>query len=219
MGSKIAVSVAACVWVLCVSAGATAGTWTDNFNDGNADGWTVLADPASTWTVQDGGYRGEIGGGAEGIAYVGEDDWQVESIEVKVRSLNADYAVIIWRFKDKDNFDAWWLYAPGKTLEAWPKVGVYEGAARTTVAVPFDAAKEATVKVVLKGNTFDAYFDGALVGSYDNDALSGGKVGLLVWNGNAVFDDVVITGPNIGNVTAVSPGGKLATTWASVKTR
>ena len=195
-----------------------AGTLLDDFSDGNADGWTVLSEPASQWTIRDGGYHGEIAEGAEGVALIGESDWQVESIEVKIRDIQGDWLALIWRWQDVNNFDAWWININSKTLEAWPKIGAYEGAARTVQAIPLDAAKEQTFKVVITGDTFEAHFDGVPIGSYTSDKFQTGQVGLMVWNGSTTFDDVRITGPNvISGVTPVSPKGKLATLWGKLK--
>jgi hypothetical protein len=198
-----------------------AGTLADDFNDGNADGWTVLDKPASKWVVKGGGYSGEIAEGAEGVALIGKADWDVESIEVKIRDLKGEWMALAWRWKDVSNFDSWWIDIKNKKLEAWPKIGDYEGAARASHAIPLDVTKEATLKIVIKGDTHDAYFDGKLIGNYKNDKFKTGQVGLLVWAGSATFDDVKITGPNVvgtgGGPVSVSPKGNLATFWGKMK--
>ncbi|MBM3240187.1 hypothetical protein FJZ31_28210 [Candidatus Poribacteria bacterium] len=193
------------------------GTFTDDFNDGNADGWTIVENAASEWKVINGGYHGSIADGTESIALTGEVDWDVESIEVKIRDVQGEWLALIWRYQDLNNFDSWWFNIAGGALEAWPKVSAYEGAARASGAVPFDPAKEFTFKVVIKGNDFDAFFDGQKIGTYTNDAFAAGQVGFLVWAGSATFDDVVITGPNISGAAAVSASGKITTVWGKLK--
>ncbi|MCY3721528.1 MAG: hypothetical protein OXG97_04855 [Candidatus Poribacteria bacterium] len=57
----------------------------------------------------------------------------------------------------------------------------------------------------------------------DDDPLKGGQAGLVIADGQAHFDDVEITGPNIknggpGRARPVNPKTKLATTWGQLKT-
>ena len=56
----------------------------------------------------------------------------------------------------------------------------------------------------------------------DDEPLKGGQAGLVVADGQAHFDDVEITGPNISNggpgkARPVNPKAKLATTWGKLK--
>lgn len=205
------------VSVLLLPATGWAGTFTDNFGDGNADEWTIDENAASDWEVMDGGYHGSIVSATESIALIGEDDWDVESIEVKVRDAQGEWLAIVWRYRDLNNFESWWLSIINGTLEAWPKVGDYEGAARVSVAVPFDPAEEFTIRVAISGSDFDVFFNGDDMGTYSNDVFDVGKVGLLVWAGSATFDDVVITGPNIVGGLAVKPFSKTSTLWGKLK--
>ena len=136
------------------------------FTDGN--GKAIYLTGSHTWnnlqhnevypSVDYDKYHGSIADGTESIALIGESDWDVESIEVKIRDAEGEWLALVWRYQDLSNFDSWWLSIAGGALEAWPKVGDYEGAARASGAVPFDPAKEFTFKVVINGNDFDAFF-------------------------------------------------------------
>jgi hypothetical protein len=178
-----------------------AGTFFDDFNDGNADGWTVLDEPASDWDVVDGGYHGEIVGDVEGVVLIGEPDWQVESIQATIRDIEAEWLALVWRWEDVNYFDGWWINVPFSTLEAWPKLGDYEGGARVAEPIPLDVNEEHTLTIVIVEDTFEAYFDDEFIADYTNDELSTGQVGLLVWNGSATFDNVRITGSFAGGLT------------------
>lgn len=203
--------------MMCQPTMGWAGIFTDDFDDGNADGWTIAENAASEWEVVDGGYHGSIVDGTESIAIIGEDDWSVESIEVKVSDVQGEWLAVVWNYRDLNNFDSWWLNVVSSTIEAWPKVGAYEGAARVTAAVPFSPAKEFTLKVIIQDDDFDALFDGEKVGTYSNNAFDTGRVGLLVWAGSATFDDVAVAGPNITGNAAVSPSGRTAILWGQLK--
>jgi hypothetical protein len=174
-----------------------AGTFVDDFNDGNADGWTVLDFPFSDWSIEDGGYHGEIFEGAEGLALIGEPDWQVDSVEATIRDITGEWLALVWNFQDVNNFDAWWINVNGSTVEAWPKIGAYEGAARVAEPIPLDVGGEQTMKVVISQGVYEVYFNDELMGEYLNDTFTTGQVGLLVWNATATYDDVTITGPSI----------------------
>jgi len=39
----------------------------------------------------------------------------------------------------------------------------------------------------------------------------------LPWQAEAIYDDVVITGPGVPGATPVKPQGKLATIWSQIK--
>ncbi len=195
-----------------------AGTFRDNFNDGDAKGWIIEEKAPSKWEVKNGGYRGTIAKNVESIALIGEPDWEVDSIEVKIRDVQGSWLAIVFRYQDLDNFESWWLNVSNKTLEAWPKVGSYEGSARATAVVPFDPQKEFTIKIIIDKNTFTAFFDGKKAGDYTNDKFKTGKVGLLVWEGSATFDDVVIEGKNVSSLMSVSPTRKQALLWGAIKT-
>lgn len=194
-----------------------AGTFRDNFNDGDAKGWIIEENAPSKWEVKNGGYRGTIAKNVESIALIGEPDWEVDSIEVKIRDVQGSWLAIVFRYQDLNNFESWWLNIPNKTLEAWPKVGNYEGSARTTAIVAFDPQKEFAIKIIIDKNTFTAFFDGKKAGDYTNDKFKAGKVGLLVWESSATFDDVVIEGKNVSNLMSVSPQRKQTLLWGAIK--
>ena len=98
-------SIVAVLLFLLTTVGWT-GTFIDNFDDGNADGWTIAENAASEWQVMDGGYHGSIADSTESIALTGEADWDVESIEVKVRAAEGEWLALVWRYQDLSNFDS-----------------------------------------------------------------------------------------------------------------
>lgn len=196
-----------------------AGTFKDNFNDGDAKGWKIEENGPGKWEVKNGGYRGSIASGVESIALVGEPDWEVDLIEVKIRDVQGSWLAVVFRYQDINNFDAWWLDISSKRLEAWPKMGDYEGNARVSVAVPFDPQKEFTLKIIIDKNNFSVFFDGKKVGDYTNDKFKTGRVGLLVWESSATFDDVIIEGKNISGLMVVSPHKKQPLLWGEIKSK
>lgn len=177
------------------------GTFRDNFNDGDAKGWKIEENGAGKWEIRNCGYHGANATSAESIALTGRNDWEVDSIEVRIRDIKGDWIAIVFRYQDLSNYDAWWLNIQGKTLEAWPKVKNYGGVVKAIGAVPFDPQKECKIKIIIDKNTFNVFFDGEKISSYTNDKFKTGRVGLLVWEGSATFDDVVIKGNNVSGVS------------------
>lgn len=195
------------------------GTFKDDFDDGNAIGWKIEENAPSKWEVINGGYSGSIATNVESIALIGEDDWDVSTIDVKIRDAQGSWLAVVFRYQDINNFDAWWLNIPSKTLEAWPKIGNYENSARVVKAVPFDPQKEFTLGIKIVGNDFTAFFDGKEVGIYTNDKFKSGRVGLLVWESSATFDDVIITGKNVSGLMVVDNGIRCPQTWGAIKSK
>ena len=74
-------------------------------------------------------------------------------------------------------------------------------------------------KLDVAGNEFNCYLDGELMFELEDpqETYSWGRVGFRMWNSHARYDDLNITGQDIPG-SAVSPGGKLATTWSQIKT-
>jgi hypothetical protein len=170
--------------------------------------------------VKNGKLCGAFAESAEAVAVVGDDSWSKEvTIEAKISEINGPWMALVWNWQNIDVFDSWWINVAAKTVEAWPKFGPanYPGV-QATANVPFDPKKEHTLKVVSKGGTFDIFFDGKEASSYTNGELvkKGGKVGVLVWQTSACFDDIVITGPNVRGL-AVDPAEKYTTTWGRIK--
>jgi hypothetical protein len=195
------------------------GTFKDNFSDGDAKGWKIEENGAGKWEIKNGGYQGSIATGVESIALVGEDDWDVDSIEVMVSDVQGSWLAIVFRYQNLNNFDSWWLNIPNKTLEAWPKIGDYEGAAKATGAVPFDPQKEFTIKIIIDKNDFNVFFDGEKISNYTNDKFKIGRVGLLVYEGSATFDDVVMDGKNISGLMVINPHKKQTLLWGAIKSQ
>ncbi len=196
-----------------------AGVFKDDFNDGDAKDWKIEQNGNGKWEVKNGGYRGSIAQGVESIALIGDSEWEVDSIEVKIRDVEGSWLAVVFRYQDLNNFDSWWLNVPNKTLEAWPKIGNYEGSARKVGAVPYDPQKEFTLKIVIDKNNFTAFFDGKKVGDYTNDKFQTGRVGLLVWEGSATFDDVVIEGKNISGLMVIRLNKSKTSLWGAIKSQ
>jgi hypothetical protein len=210
-----------------------AGTFTDNFDDGNLDGWDVgnVAGRRSNWKVENGelvlqAIDGPIGAG------LGELTWKDYTVSVKFK---------ITAHQPHGRFTE----GAGISIRSVPPLNSYVFTVGTGGAVgntkllnafyvkdsdvpkhyefsPFDWKLNTwyDLKVIAEGDQFKIYVDDKLVHDYVDAALPAGRVALTVsfMGTTAHFDDFSVTGDDIlDTVAAVDPKAKLVTTWATIK--
>lgn len=168
--------------------------FSDNFDDGNANGWTTQN---GTWSVvSDSGspvyYQSSS---SEGRASAGQASWTNYAVEskVKVDNFNGSNRVMVCaRYKDGNNFYAATLYnSSGGTLEIRKKVG---GSSSTLATTKYTLATGTwyTVKLEVSGTSIKMYVNGALQLSATDSALSAGGIG-FVTKSNTKFDNVTVS--------------------------
>ena len=236
---------------------AFAGTWRDDLEDGNLDGWKMYKlewmGPAfmpneGNWRVENGIVIGEDGNKAMAYGlYMGEASWTDYTAEVSVKLS-----------KELKNCGTWttvWLGVWGQEL---PYMNYFLGMQHyagnnpiqmengNTVAPPGEAAggiicpkdpSAAThklLKIFLETNTSDWYrlrvtvignlitcfIDEKQVSEFTDLRYPTGCVAFSTTGVVAMFDDFMVTGPEIPNGGpgfAVTPRNKLATMWGSIK--
>ena len=166
------------------------------------------------WKIENGVYVGEELNAVEGVTLIGEADWTDLTFEATVRKAEGNWMALVVRWKDVNNHYGLWVNLGSSTAEWWVKTGAY--AQHGSGAIKLNKEKY-KLKIVAKGDTFEGYYNDKLVVTMAHKDHEQGRVGLLVWEGSSGFDDVSITGPGIPNL-AVDPEGKLAWTWARIKT-
>jgi hypothetical protein len=211
---------------LMISLPTWAGTYIENFDDGDFDGWEAL-DPAA-WKVVDGVVTGKFGELRGTVLLFGEDDWRNYTIECDAKivepitNLPAASLGIRMLFRNLSDFNYLWCLpsvAWGTAL-IWPWLNGRELA--TSAQKPFKQEMNHWyhLKGVADEDNFEFYIDGELMASLSDSRFPTGRV-LLQTNGCvAHFDNVVITGDDVpDNTTAVSISGKLATTWGQLRSQ
>ncbi|RKU18930.1 hypothetical protein C6500_12215 [Candidatus Poribacteria bacterium] len=166
------------------------------------------------WKVENGVYVGEELNAVEGVTLIGEEDWTDLTFEATVRKAEGNWMALVVRWVDVNNHYGLWVNLGNSTAEWWVKTGAY--AQHGSGAIKLNKEKY-KLKIVAKGDTFEGYYNDKLVVTMKHKDHKQGRVGLLVWQGSSRFDDVRITGPGIPGL-AVNPQGKLASTWARMKT-
>jgi hypothetical protein len=83
-------------------------------------------------------------------------------------------------------------------------------------ALVLEIGKFYRFKLEVTNKGFRGYVDGEEMFDVEHAEWIDGRVGLQSFSGMADFDDFIVYGPS---GTAVEPQGKLAVTWAALKTR
>ena len=172
--------------------------FSDDFNDGNADGWTTSGD--GTWFVEHHQYVVDMGDGfnRRGISVAGDTGWSDYVYEVDLQAVAGVDKVVLLRYQDDNNF---YMMNIVGVYNFANLVRVENGVATTLVTVdyPHNNAEWHHVETIAHGNHVVAYVDGDLVINYidSGSALTHGRVGLQGWTGEqgldvVQFDNVVV---------------------------
>ena len=167
------------------------------------------------WKVENGVYVGEELNAVEGVTLIGEENWTDLTFEATVRNAEGNWMALVVRWVDVNNHYGLWVNLGNSTAEWWVKTGAYAQHGSGAIKLNKDKYK---LKIVAEGDTFKGYYNDKLVTTMEHKDHEQGRVGLLVWQGSSKFDDVSIVGPGIPGL-AVTPKGKIASTWARIKTR
>lgn len=202
----------------------------DNFDDGNADGWTTSG--VGTWYVENNEYVIDMDGfwGYEGLSVAGDADWTNYVLDIDMMGEQMYDKLINFRYHDVDtryevnlrsSFDDIWVgrvYGNG-IGEYFPNVN------NTWYHVTIFSIDE-RILVLVGGVLVLDWFDDS------ENYIPHGKIGLRGWNGAKVrYDNVLvqkiiaISGPTIGidhtdytflaTSVPISPTEPITYTWQS----
>jgi pectate lyase len=181
--------------MLVVFPASAATLFSDDFNDGNFNGW---ATQNGTWSVvQDSGsgvfYQSSSN---EGRASAGNQSWTNYSVEARVKVENwngSNRAYVAGRYKDGNNFYAASLYnSNGGKLEIRKKLS---GSTTTLATKDYTLATGTwyTVKLELSGTTIRMYVNGTLQLTATDSSISSGGIGLVGYKAATKFDNVIVS--------------------------
>ncbi|GMK37671.1 hypothetical protein PCCS19_07250 [Paenibacillus sp. CCS19] len=195
--------------------------FTDNFDDGNATGWTATT---GTWSVvQDSGnYVYYQSSTSEGRTSGGSATWTNYSVQsrIKVDSFNGSNRIYLaGRYKDGNNYyAASFDNSNGGTLELRKKVS---GSSSTlaTKSYALSAGTWYTIKLEMNGSSIKMYVNGVLQLSATDTSLTSGAVGLVAFKTATKYDDIVVsdlsgstTDPGTTDPGTTDPGTGTGTT-------
>lgn len=194
----------ACVFLSITSHVAHAQTslFSDDFQDGNADGWTFFTtNTASSWGVMaDSADAANLvlahGSNANNEAYAtaGEAGWQDYSVEARVKLRNVEpYPGLLARYTNSNNY---YMLRINKASEARLEFSKKVAGATTIFAsYPLGTAGDTwyTLRITVRGNVLRGYLNGSSLFEVTDTALDSGKIGFRTNWGPSAFDNVVVT--------------------------
>ncbi|CAH2603337.1 Metallophos domain-containing protein [Rhodovastum atsumiense] len=179
----------------------------DNFNDGNANGWTRTG---GTWLVKGTAAATPTAANAQGALYAYNDSsgamiwsdpaakaWTGYTLDVTLITEDDDTIGVYFYYTDANNFyRLTFNIQNNERLLVKVKDGVSTTLARETITTPFDQTMDLKVSVA-DGRIFATLDGDALFGGAVTDAtapLTGGTVGLVSNSQHqSIFDDVLVT--------------------------
>jgi hypothetical protein len=213
---------------------AWAGTFIDDFEDGNLDGWAESYPWAAraSWSVE----NGELVGisthniGADTHLYLlDSSDWQDYDISARVKvtesfTKNICGAGLLVRQMGRLNYLNFkilmhdQLIGPDvpKARYLWQDNNDWEVLHKEPLDLQFGVWYDLLLEA--SGSHFSFYVDGEKVIDCESTLFDSGEVGVVLNGAEAHYDNLVVTGDEIPDMsTPVESNGKLATSWTRLK--
>lgn len=199
----------------------------DDFNDGNANGWTPQSGYDDWSVVSEGGnYVYYSSSTNEARTSAGSQSWTDYSVEarVKVENFNgSNRAYVAGRYKDGNNYYAASLTG-GNKLELRKKVG---GSTSNLASKSYTVTPGVwyTVKLEMSGSTIRMYVNGNLELSATDSSLASGGIGLVAYKTVTKYDNIIVESgggtpptppPAPSGVTASAGNGQVTVSWNAV---
>ena len=190
-----------------------------DFDTGRADEWD---EQRGNWSVVGKEYDVvELGG--EAFSFIGDNNWEDYSVEAKVKIIETPVACynagICFRVEDEDVLKETlmiFILAENQMICFYQKD---KGVWTRLLDAPFPHERKRwyTMRVDVEGKTFKAYIDDELVLEDESETIPAkGRVGLRGYSAHNRYDDFIVFTEG-DRSRPVSPKGKLAATWGSIK--
>lgn len=179
------------------SAGSGSVLFSDDFEDGNANGWTASN---GTWAIATDGSKvysqtGTGTGSTVLMSSAGTASWTNQIIEAKIKvkafggSSTSYFAAIYGRYNGTDYYSL--------TLRSDGKIAIRKNTTTlgSAVAAGIVGGTWYTVRLEIVGSSLKAYVNGALVDTETDATLSAGRIAVGTVNTTAEFDDIKVTTP------------------------
>ncbi|MEU4559378.1 right-handed parallel beta-helix repeat-containing protein [Actinoplanes sp. NPDC023936] len=206
--------------------------FTDDFEDGNATGWTASGGSWAIATDGDRVYR-QSGTSSDARSLAGNAAWTNYSAQavVKPTAFNGTNRFVALLARAQNNTSYYYLaLRSNNTVELKKLVG---GSSTTldTASVGVSVGTAYTLRLDVSGTSLRGYVNGAALVDATDSQFSSGRIGVATFNASADFDDVradTIGGGNPSSPTPSSaspspssseptdPGSNVADGWAGV---
>ena len=201
----VAAAIAATLVLTALSAQA-ATLFSDNFSDGNADGWSKSG---GSWSVLSDGVYQQSGTGSDAKAQAGSS-WGNQTVQARVRpqaftSGSNRFVGIVGRAQNMTNY-YYLALSSSQVVLGRRLAGNYATLASAPASV--STGTWYTLRFEAAGSTLRGFLNGQLAVSATDVNLSTGRIGLAASYSSGSFDDVVVTdtpGPGPTATTSTSP--------------
>ncbi|MBN2002834.1 MAG: hypothetical protein JXA21_05715 [Anaerolineae bacterium] len=163
--------------------------YADDFEDGNADGWT---EQAGIWSVASNYVYKQTNMSSDTRSYTGDPTWTDYSIASKVKIEGGTYAMLITRWQDKDNHYFMAIRSNGN-IEIKRRFNASSGSALGTAHYTFIPGLWYDAMFEANGSTLRAYLNGTAVLTVTDATFAAGSPAVGASKANVEFDDVLIT--------------------------
>lgn len=187
--AAMSVATATALVAVMVTSASAATLFSDDFNDGNANGWTKSG---GSWAVAGGEYQ-QTGTGADAKAQAGSTSWTAQSVSARVRPLafgNSSRSVGVQaRAQNMTNFYSLVLTGSG-SVQLRRTVG---GGTTTLASAAIGSGTWFTLQLNASGASLSGSVNGVQLVSASDSALASGRAGLITSYASAAFDDVIVS--------------------------
>lgn len=218
--------------ILSITLPVWGGTITDNFNDGNFNGWTEtwMKQNQTIWKVESGVLIGENLSNWSASIVIGDATWMDYEVKcdarlVAVRNTLPTFGICFRHNKQNvSTLKTLWFglnLVPNQFLPIGTGI-VYlsedQQLVRISKELPVEMGKWYQLMINVKGDHFEGFVDGKKVIDINDNSLPSGAVGLEAHAGVAEYDNIVITGNDIPDMNLrVQTMGKLANLWSRIR--
>lgn len=212
-----------------------AGTWRDDFNDGDFQGWkeTWMKQNQTIWKVESGVLIGENPSNWGAYLVIGDAGWQDYEVECDARIVAIENSIPSFAIAMRHNGQngaATKTLVLGLVALANPlgPSGIYatylannDAFPRKIKAMTVELNRWYHLKAKVQGDLYELEVDGEKLISIHDKTLKSGMVGLEAHAGVNQYDNVIITGHDVPDFnpgyTPVEPASKLTSVWARLK--
>ena len=189
-----------------------ANSYEDDFDDGNADGWTTSG---GNWSVSNTGessyYYEQTDSSAEFFSHGGETFWADYSVEAKIKRIDTTGWGSCDLIGRRTGEDCYLVQIGPSTVQIWNVTAAnsWVNLAKTNTTNALDTWY--TYKLEMVGNVIKVYKDGIeLMSATDPNPILSGQIGFRTYKASARFDDIFVA-----NLGAPWPSGQATNPYPS----
>ncbi|MFK3985292.1 polysaccharide lyase family 1 protein [Micromonospora sp. NPDC050397] len=187
-------AVAVALTVGMTTAAQAATLFADNFNDGNADGWSKSGGDWSVVTDGTGAYQQGNSGSELARAFAGDTGWTSYRVQARVKPASFNGSNRLVGIASRSN-SATRMYRLALINNGRAELQAVNGSSITVIgsaALSVSTGTWYTLRLEATGSTIRGFVNGTQIGSGSNNAQTAGRIALVTTYASAVFDDVSV---------------------------